>query len=89
MITPKLNPIFISLQIEQMEIKSTRHFFELVRFDFIIDADFNVYLMEINMSPNITPESPKFEKNAVLREKMVNELLHLVGAGNYFDIMTR
>lgn len=69
--------------------QSTHHFFELVRFDFIIDSDFNVYLMEINMSPNITPESQKFEKNAILREKMVNDVLSLIGAANYFDIMTR
>jgi hypothetical protein len=45
--------------------------------------------MEINMSPNITPESDKFEKNAIVREKMVNEVLNLAGAANYFDIMTR
>jgi tubulin monoglycylase TTLL15 len=72
-----------------MSDKSTRHFFELVRFDFIIDSDFKVYLMEINMSPNITPESEKFEKNAIIREKMVNDVLQLIGAGSYFDIMTR
>lgn len=41
------------------------------------------------MSPNITPESERFEKNAIVREKMVSDAVHLIGAGSYFDIMTR
>ena len=45
--------------------------------------------MEINMSPNITPTSRKFEKNAVVREKMVYEAMNLVGASSYLDLMTR
>lgn len=69
--------------------KSTHNFFELVRFDFIMDEDFNLYLMEVNMSPNITPETPKFEKNAVKREKMVYDVLYLIGASSKVELMTR
>ena len=68
---------------------STQNFFELVRFDFIMDESFDLYLMEINMSPNITPTSNKFEKNAVIREKMVHDAMNLVGASSYFNLMTR
>ena len=31
-----------------------RAFFELVRFDFILDSKMNIYLMEVNMSPNLS-----------------------------------
>lgn len=68
---------------------STHHFFELVRFDFIMDEDFNLYLMEVNMSPNITPTLAKFERNAIVREKMVYDAVNLIGAGSFFDLMAR
>lgn len=68
---------------------STHHFFELIRFDFIMDEDFKLYLMEVNLSPNITPSSTKYERNAVVREKMVYDVVNLIGAASYFDIMTR
>ena len=44
-------------------------FFEMVRFDFIIDDKKKVWLMEINMSPNLS--SGHFEANAVLYRKVV------------------
>ncbi|CRK90326.1 CLUMA_CG004034, isoform B, partial [Clunio marinus] len=31
------------------------HFFEFVRFDFILDSKLQLYLMEVNMSPNLIP----------------------------------
>ena len=31
-----------------------RAFFELVRFDFLLDSKMNVHLMEVNMSPNLS-----------------------------------
>ena len=36
---------------------SSRQFFEMVRFDFMVDSDLNVYLMEVNMSPNLAANS--------------------------------
>lgn len=35
-----------------------RAFFELVRFDFLLDSKMNIHLMEVNMSPNLS--SKKF-----------------------------
>lgn len=45
------------------------NFFQMVRFDFIIDNNFKVWLMEINMSPNL--DSGHFAANAVLYEKVI------------------
>jgi tubulin monoglycylase TTLL15 len=72
-----------------MNSPDTHHYFEFVRFDFIMEENFKLYLMEINMSPNITPNSKRFEKNAIKREKMIFEAVNLIGAGNRFDLMTR
>ncbi|KAK3093406.1 hypothetical protein FSP39_015196 [Pinctada imbricata] len=57
--------------------KSTRNFFEMVRFDFVLDEELNVYLMEVNMSPNLS--SGHFEGNTLLYEQVVFNLLSLVG----------
>ena len=51
-------------------------FFELVRFDFIIDSKFNVYLMEINMSPNLS--SAHYPRQAMMYEQVIYNLLRLV-----------
>ena len=45
-------------------------FFELVRFDFIIDQYLKVWLMEVNMSPNLN--SMHFKENAVLYKKVLD-----------------
>ena len=34
--------------------RDRRAFFEMVRFDFVLDSKLNVYLMEVNMSPNLS-----------------------------------
>lgn len=70
-------------------LNSTKHSFELVRFDFLVDETLKVYLMEANLSPNITPTCAKFECNAKIREQMVYDTLRLVGAGSYYDLMNR
>lgn len=70
-------------------LNTTRQTFDLVRFDFLIDEALKVYLMEINLSPNITPTSNKYEVNAKFREQMVHDALRLVGAGSFLDMMHR
>lgn len=49
---------------------SLNQFFEMVRFDFIVDEDLNVYLMEANMSPNLS--SRHFPPNRLLYEQVLN-----------------
>lgn len=53
--------------------KSKHNFFELVRFDFVLDDDLNVYLMEVNMSPNLS--SAHFSRNRALYEHVIYGLL--------------
>lgn len=68
------------------EFGSTDHFFELVRFDFIIDDDFTIHLMEVNMSPNLTPRGERFEGLALSFEQVVlNTLQCVMGISSYSD----
>ena len=56
---------------------SRRNFFEMVRFDFVVDDLMNVYLMEANMSPNLS--SDHFSRNKRLYEHVLLNLYSLVG----------
>jgi len=73
----------VYLKHEDLFIKAISHyphkeaFFEMVRFDFVLDEDLNVYLMEANMSPNLS--SAHFPANRLLYEQVVHSLLRLVG----------
>jgi tubulin monoglycylase TTLL15 len=70
-------------------LNTTVNFFELVRFDIVLDEKLNPFVMEINMSPNLTPADDRFEENILIYEPLVYETLKLVGAGNYDDFKTR
>jgi len=56
-----------------------RAFFEMVRFDFVLDSKLNVYLMEVNMSPNLSTKH--FSGNRLLYEQVIYNFLRLVGIG--------
>lgn len=58
---------------------SSKNFFEMMRFDFVIDDNLQVHLMEANMSPNLS--SAHFKQNRLLYEQVVYNLLSLVGIG--------
>lgn len=58
---------------------SSKNFFEMMRFDFVIDDQLQVHLMEANMSPNLS--SAHFKQNRLLYEQVVYNLLSLVGIG--------
>lgn len=45
--------------------------------------------MEINMSPNLTPINDEFKENALIYEQVVYNTIMLIGAGSYYDVMTR
>lgn len=63
--------------------KSSKNFFELVRFDFVLDNELNVYLMEVNMSPNLS--SDHFALNRLLYEQVIFSMLSLVGIAKSTD----
>lgn len=54
-----------------------QNFFEITRFDFILDSKLKVYLMEANMSPNLS--SGHFGQNRILYEQVIYNMLRLVG----------
>ncbi|XP_016911848.1 probable tubulin polyglutamylase ttll-15 isoform X2 [Apis cerana] len=56
-----------------------RNFFELIRIDFALDEDLNVYIMEANMSPNLS--SAHYPANQLLYEQIIFNLFSLVGIG--------
>lgn len=60
------------------EFGNSENFFELVRFDFVIDEDLLIHLMEVNMSPNLTPSADRFEGHALGYEQVTYTALHCV-----------
>ncbi|ENN78250.1 hypothetical protein HUJ04_004358 [Dendroctonus ponderosae] len=56
-----------------------RNFFEMMRFDFVIDEELNIYLLEANMSPNLS--SSHFPPNRLLYQQLLYNVLGLVGVG--------
>lgn len=56
---------------------SKDNFFEMMRFDLVIDEDLKVYLLEANMSPNLS--SAHYPPNQLLYEQVLYNLFTLVG----------
>lgn len=52
----------------------------MMRFDLVIDDALKVYLLEANMSPNLS--SAHFQQNTLLYEQVIYNLLNLVGIGS-------
>lgn len=52
----------------------------MMRFDLIVDDNLRVYLMEANMSPNLS--SAHFLQNQLLYEQVIYSLMNLVGIGS-------
>ena len=50
----------------------------MVRFNFVLDSKLNVYLMEVNMSPNLCTKH--FSGNRLLYEQVIYNFLRLVGS---------
>lgn len=66
---------------------SPRHFFEMVRFDFVIDEELKVWLMEVNLSPNTS--SGHTHRNRFMYEQVLFNLLSLVGVARQGGDSTR
>lgn len=60
-----------------------RIFFEMMRFDFVVDENLTVFLMEANMSPNLS--HGHFAPNKLLYEQVLYNLFSLVGVGGRID----
>jgi hypothetical protein len=57
-------------------------FFELYRFDFILDNDLNLFLIEINQSPNVNPSALLY-RDQRLFENLLFNVFTLIGVGHY------
>lgn len=60
------------------------HFFELVRFDFLIDASLNLHLMEVNLSPNLHAVDKNIQSKPLF-ESVIYNYMNLVGVGTYLS----
>ncbi|XP_071963144.1 probable tubulin polyglutamylase ttll-15 [Antedon mediterranea] len=63
----------------QQSLEKYQHkniFFELTRFDFVLDKDLNLYLMEVNMSPNLS--TGHFSANKLLYEQVIYNTFSLI-----------
>lgn len=49
----------------------------MVRFDFVVDEELNIYIMEANMSPNLS--SNHFAPNKLLYEQVIFNVLSVAG----------
>lgn len=79
------------LNLQNLKLKPK--YFELSRFDFVVDDEMNVFLMEANMSPNLS--SGHFKQNQILYEKVLLNIFSLTGISKQFtssserDFMSR
>jgi hypothetical protein len=46
-----------------------------------LDADLNVYLMEVNLSPNLAPPEPQYSHHRQGYEEVVTNTLNVIGLG--------
>lgn len=55
----------------------------------MIDEDLNVFVMEVNMSPNMTPAEERFERNSMIYEPMIYTTIQMIGGANYAEFTSR
>nr|CAH0112389.1 unnamed protein product [Daphnia galeata] len=67
----------LSLASASSKFASSRNFFEMIRVDFVVDEDLNVFIMEANMSPNLS--SQHFPPNRLMYEQVIYNVLKLIG----------
>ncbi|PIC27136.1 hypothetical protein B9Z55_019480 [Caenorhabditis nigoni] len=68
--------------INLQSLKLNPKYFELSRFDFVVDDELNVFLMKANMSPNLS--SGHFKQNQILYEKVLMNIFSLTGISKQF-----
>lgn len=60
--------------------------FQLLRFDFLIDDNLKVHLLEANMSPTLSFDGVDKEKNENTARQLLRDTFKIVGAGSYNDL---
>lgn len=76
------NENFIIEQIKESNATFGKyHFFELLRFDFIVDAELKIHLMEANLSPNIAQLDSGYVYHKNMYRALIRNVLDMVGIG--------
>lgn len=57
------------------------HFFELLRFDFIVDDQSNLHLLEVNLSPNIGQIDEEYFIHKNMYRALIRNVFDMVGIG--------
>jgi hypothetical protein len=78
-----LSLIFINFQIDNFGTQKFSHF-ELVRFDMMFNENFDIFLLEVNMSPNMQA-SQKISLHKYFFESVLYNLFNLIGVGASFE----
>ncbi|CRK87998.1 CLUMA_CG001784, isoform A [Clunio marinus] len=68
---------------------SSHHFFDLVRYDILINETMDPHIAEVNMSPSVSPFTPIMKKYLRTWEQLVFNTLKLLGAGSSFDLQSQ
>jgi tubulin monoglycylase TTLL15 len=63
--------------------------FELVRFDIILDAELNPFVVEVNMSPVLTPSSEMYEENSWIYRQVIYNVMKMIGGASYHEFWSR
>lgn len=58
--------------------RSSRNFFEILRFDFILDENLKIHLMEINMSPNLGAIRDQGDIKRNYRSQLIYDTLNIL-----------
>lgn len=67
--------------------KTTRHFFELVRVDILLNEVLDPFIKGIKVSPEADPISFISDRVVASYEQLVYNTINLVGAGSQLDLM--
>ena len=73
-VEPVMNSAF------QMHIPHRNNCFQLFGFDILIDDKLNPWLLEVNLSPSLSCDSPLDQK---IKGNMLSDLLNLAGIGTF------
>lgn len=63
--------------------------FELLRFDFVIDDELKVHVMEVEMSPNLVFNGVESRRENLVAKRLLMDTLKIIGAGSYGDLMEK
>ncbi|KAG9416232.1 hypothetical protein AC1031_000629 [Aphanomyces cochlioides] len=74
---------------QECQQPGANNFFEMCRFDFMVDDKGKPWLMEVNQSPTLAPKIFASGNDAKAKENIVNDLLRMIGIQSPAEAMRR